>query len=324
MAKRSKKSASRFLDAALLHGKEFEPTGSLVGEPHNLILEESRQSSPRTHRADSRVRTPNLTALLAQTIEVVTRAGQLLIAEWARIDGPRGKGDKAEVDVEIEKFLRPQLLNLFACDFWGEETGNCLTGHAWCWVVDPNDGTSDFLNGMKGSALSVGLLHMGIPVLGVVFAPVTNEGAPDCIAWAEGLTQVIRNGRAITAKLSAKMLSSNEFVMVSSAAINKPVINSELCKPGNFTPMPSIAYRLAKVAAGDGVCGVSLYPVSAHDVVAGHALLRGAGGVLLNERGESITYVTDASMHVVACRCFGGSLSACRALVVREWNRIFT
>lgn len=324
MGTKSKASANRFLDAALLFGKEFEPIGRLAGESRNPIKGENRQDSLSAHSAASLLRTQNLRTLLAQTIEVVTRAGQLLIAEWARIDGPRGKGDKAEVDVEIEQFLRPQLLSLLTCDFWGEETGNCLTGNAWCWVVDPNDGTNDFLNGIKGSALSIGLLYEGMPVLGVVFAPVTNEGVPDCIAWAEGLTQVIRNGRELTAKLFGKVLSSNEFVMVSSAAINKPAVNSELCKPANFIPMPSIAYRLAKVAAGEGVCGISLYPVSAHDVVAGHAILRGAGGVLLDERGESITYATGAGMHAVAYRCFGGSLSACRTLVGREWNRIFT
>jgi myo-inositol-1(or 4)-monophosphatase len=157
-----------------------------------------------------------------------------------------------------------------------------------------------------------------------VFAPITVEGLPDCIAWAEGLERVIRNGQPVPSKLSAKTLSSNELVMVSAAAINKPDINANLCKPAGFVAMPSIAYRLAKVAAGDGVCGVSLYPVSAHDVVAGHALLRGAGGVLLDERAQTITYVTEANMQIVSRRCFGGSASACRTLVAREWNRIFT
>ncbi len=45
------------------------------------------------------------------------------IAEWQRPDGPRGPGDKADVDIEIESQLRPELLSLFDCDFWGEETG---------------------------------------------------------------------------------------------------------------------------------------------------------------------------------------------------------
>ncbi|WP_448646218.1 inositol monophosphatase family protein [Pseudomonas mohnii] len=267
--------------------------------------------------------TPHLEKLLAQTIEVVIRAGQLLIAEWARVDGPRGHGDKAAVDDAIEQFLRARLLQLLPCDFWGEETGHRLTGHPWCWVVDPNDGTADFLKGLKGSALSIGLLHKQTPVLGVVYAPVTVEGVPDCIAWAKGIAAVSRNGQSVRSQLSTKTLASGEFVMVSAAAINKPELNRALCQPSTFVAMPSIAYRLAKVAAGEGVCGLSLYPVSAHDVVAGHALLIGAGGVLVDERGEAISYVTDANMHTVSRRCFGGSASACRALLAREWDLIF-
>jgi myo-inositol-1(or 4)-monophosphatase len=136
--------------------------------------------------------------------------------------------------------------------------------------------------------------------------------------------KVIRNGQPVNSKLSTKTLSSDEFVMVSAAAVNKPDINADLCKPASFVSMPSIAYRLTKVAAGDGVCGVSLYPVSAHDVVAGHALLRGAGGVLLDDPGEAITYVEGTNMQSISRRCFGGSLSACLVLVVSEWDRIFS
>jgi fructose-1,6-bisphosphatase/inositol monophosphatase family enzyme len=264
----------------------------------------------------------NLPELLAKVTEVIEHAGILLYEEWQRPGGPRGSGDKAVVDVEIERLLRPDLLSLFNCDFWGEETGHVLTGHAWCWVVDPNDGTSDFLKGLKGSAISVGLLHNAIPVLGVVYAPVTAEGPPDCIGWAEGETHLVRNGRSVDVRLTDKKLSYESMVMVSAAALGKPEINRELCAPGQFHAMPSIAYRLARVAAGDGICGVSLYAVSAHDVVAGHALLRGAGGVLLDENGVEIHYATEAKMEVVAQHCFGGSPSACSELLTREWARV--
>lgn len=265
----------------------------------------------------------NLSELLVKVTEVVERAGVLLFEEWLRPGGPRGGGDKAVIDVEIESLLRPELLSLLSCDFWGEETGHVLTGHAWCWVVDPNDGTSDFLKGLKGSAISVGLLHNNIPVLGVVYAPVTTEGLPDCIGWAEGEPQLIRNGRLVDVCLTDKKLSEESTIMVSAAAVGKPEINRELCAPGLFHAMPSIAYRLARVAAGDGICGVSLYAVSAHDVVAGHALLRGAGGVLMDENGLEIHYATEAKMETVAQRCFGGSPSACSELITREWGRVF-
>jgi fructose-1,6-bisphosphatase/inositol monophosphatase family enzyme len=216
------------------------------------------------------------------------------------------------------------LLDLFFCDYWGEETGHTLTGDSWCWVVDPNDGTNDFLRGLKGSAISVGLLYKHTPILGVVYAPVTLEGVPDCIAWAEGLYNLLRNGKSVAPKLPGMIWSSDSRVMLSSAAVNKAVINRQLCAPSSFVAMPSIAYRLAKVAAGDGVCGVSVCQVSAHDVVAGHALLKGAGGVLLNENGESIRYVTQDNMQVVSRRCFGGLEAVCRTLAARDWDRIFT
>lgn len=307
MTSRSEKASNRFLDVALQLGSSSEPIGRIAGA----------QGSPQLKQLD-------LPALLSHVIDAVCQAGQILVAEWERVEGPRGHGDKAVVDVEIEKLLRQQLLGLFFCDFWGEETGHTLTGHPWCWVVDPNDGTNDFLRGLKGSAISVGLLYKHIPVLGVVYAPVTEEGISDCIAWAEGLPALLRNGQPLVRKLLDLPWSSGSRVMLSSAAVNKSDINLELCSPSAFVAMPSIAYRLAKVAAGDGICGVSLYPVSAHDVVAGHALLRGAGGVLLNENGMSIQYVTDKDMQVVSRRCFGGLEAVCKTLAARDWDRVFS
>ncbi|MBI2379529.1 MAG: inositol monophosphatase [Gammaproteobacteria bacterium] len=267
--------------------------------------------------------TPMLLPLLDHVLARVLTAGELLIAELARSQGPRGSGDKAAVDVEIEQQLRDALLVLKACDFWGEETGRILTGNRWCWVVDPNDGTSDFLQGRKGSALSVALLHEATPVLGVVYAPVTEASQGDCIAWAEGLPSIVRNGVPVALSLASRGLHADAVVMVSAAAATKPGLNAQLCAPARFLPMPSIAYRLARVAAGDGVCAVSLYPVSAHDVAAGHALLRASGGVLLNQEGRPLQYRSEVEMETIAERCFGGAPDACRALLGRDWAQMF-
>lgn len=87
--------------------------------------------------------------------------------------------------------------------------------------------------------------------------------------------------------------------------------------------MPSIAYRLARVAAGDAVACASLVPVSAHDVVGGHALLIGACGVLLNQDGNPAFYVNASQLLKVSERCFGGAAAACRELSRRDWGRLF-
>lgn len=261
--------------------------------------------------------------LLKPVTETVLGAGKLLSAEWERPDGPRGSEDKAEIDAEIEVVLRKALLELLNCDFWGEETSVQLTGHEYCWVVDPNDGTSDFLLGRKGSAISVGLLHNARPVLGVVYAPVTTDRGPDCISWTEGCSNVIRNGHEVPSQLEHATLEPGSQVLVSTAAANKPELNAELCAPAGFIPMPSIAYRLARVAAGDAIACASLVGVSAHDVVGGHALLIGARGVLLNQDGNSVSYDTARQLLKVSERCFGGAPDACLELARRDWGKLF-
>src|SRR5438445_562161 len=86
--------------------------------------------------------------------------------------GAVGGGDKAEADVEAEHAIRSCLLEAFPdWGYRGEETG----AHAGAagqptWLVDPNDGTRDYLAGRRGSAVSIGLVRDGRPVLGVVFA----------------------------------------------------------------------------------------------------------------------------------------------------------
>ncbi|MEW9878004.1 inositol monophosphatase family protein [Pseudomonas putida] len=265
----------------------------------------------------------NVQQILPFVISAVEYAEQLLAQEYVRPGGRRGYRDKADIDAEIGEVLRAQLLKLLPCDWWGEETGHMLTGNSLCWVVDPNDGASDFLRGIPGSAVSVGLLQGNVPVLGVVHAPVTADGESDCITWAAGMGQRLRNGTSIRINLSQRKLDEHSLVMVSTAASGKPSINRELCSPGDFHPMPSIACRLARVAAGDGVCGVSLFPVSAHDVAAGNALLVGAHGVLVNEQGFPLKYQTEGEMLRVSNRCFGGAPRVCADLVARDWSKVF-
>ncbi|CDI95155.1 paraquat-inducible protein B-like protein [Pseudomonas aeruginosa PA38182] len=110
------------------------------------------------------------------------------------------KGEKEE-----RYFTAQRLKHILNCDFVGEETGCELSGHPFSWVVDPNDGTGDFLNRRPGSAISIGLLHNATPVLGVVYAPVTPSG-PDCIAWAEGAPALLRNGRPVNNDLQSAIL----------------------------------------------------------------------------------------------------------------------
>jgi fructose-1,6-bisphosphatase/inositol monophosphatase family enzyme len=123
-------------------------------------------------------------------------------------------------------------------------------GGPYCWLVDPHDGTSAFLAGERGSAVSIALLRDGVPVLGVVHAPLSPDRGPDTIAWAEGLDHLLRNGVPVARMLADATLSTAAIVFVSQAAPEGPVGNARAVAPARFVALPSVAYRLARAAVG--------------------------------------------------------------------------
>ena len=256
--------------------------------------------------------------LLPSVIDAVTAASTMLCAESRRPEGPRGAGDKAEIDTEIENFLAHELKAILPAYFVGEETRPRPGDDSpFCWLVDPHDGTRAYLEGHRGSAVSVALLHDGVPVLGVVCAPMSPDRDWDLIAWAEGLPHILRNGTELRVDLSSAELAAGQIVFLNHRAAAAPVASGKSVAPARFVSLPSIAYRLARVAAGDGVATVSSSAPCGLDYAAGHALIRGTGGVLLNEEGDEVTYDRYGASGVRCC--FGGAPKAARALADRSW-----
>ena len=258
------------------------------------------------------------TSLLPGVIDVVDEAAAMLVEESRRPTGPRGTGSKAEIDVEIELYLADRLTALLPAQFIGEKTpARTGDGSPYCWLVDPHDGTWAYLQGYRGSAVSVALLRDGLPVLGVVCAPMSPDCGRDLIAWAEGLPHLLRNGVKVTVDLSRAGLNVGAIVFLDHSRTEKPVASGTAVAPARFVSMPSIAYRLARVAAGDGVATLSLGAPAGLNYAAGHALLRCAGGVLLNEDGREVTYSPDGASGVR--HCFGGAPEAALVLAARPW-----
>jgi fructose-1,6-bisphosphatase/inositol monophosphatase family enzyme len=262
-------------------------------------------------------------AVLADVIAAVAEGGRMLAAEFSRSGGPRGGEHKAPIDLEIELMLRPCLLALIPGRFIGEEDGvveapNGSRHADFAWAVDPQDGTKAFGEGRRGSAVSVGLLHRGVPVLGVVFAPTSPDRGPDMIAWAEGAPAILRNGAPVMHDLAEAALTPGAIVLLNHTSGLRPLTASGRVAPAGFVPMPSIAYRLARIAVGDAVATMSLNTISALDYAAGHALLRGAGGVLTDGAGQAVTYTGLGDSEAVGC--FGGAPKAVAAMLGRTWR----
>jgi ADP-ribosyl-[dinitrogen reductase] hydrolase len=287
----------------------------------SMANKSSRPLKIADEEAGTMIQRPNLPALLEHVIAAAEAAGRALAEEFVRSDGPRGAAGHADVDDEIEAPLRKQLLELLPARWRGEETGVLKgAGGPFCWLVDSHDGTSGFLAGDRGSAVSIALLHNGVPVLGVVHAPLSPDRGKDTIAWAQGLDHLLRNGIPIAPALADAALSAGAIVFVSQAAPEYPVGNARAVAPGRFVALPSIAYRLARTAAGDGVAATSLNGPCGWDYAAGHALIRGAGGILVNEHGHEVTYTVDGSSYTGFC--FGGAPRVVQDLATRDWHRV--
>ncbi len=266
-------------------------------------------------------------ALLDPVISAAEAEGERLHAEFHRAGGPRGSGSKAPIDVEIEERLRAALQALVPCRFVGEETGTTPgTLAGWHWLVDPHDGTSDFLKGIAGSAVSIALFRGTRPVLGVVHSPFApKEGseatgpqdARDTIAWAEG-GALTRNGAPLAAALARGRLAPGARVWVTASAARRIAFFEERVAPATPVTLPSIAHRLARVAAGEGVAALTIHPIAEHDIAAGAALVYAAGGVLLDAAGTPVAFTSAGDAHYSGC--YAGAPEAAAALAARDWS----
>jgi ADP-ribosylglycohydrolase/fructose-1,6-bisphosphatase/inositol monophosphatase family enzyme len=261
----------------------------------------------------------DLSRALEVAIAAARGAGDHLRADFHRPGGPRGHGDKADADLEAEQMIRHALLAAFPdWGYLGEETGAAAgPSGAPVWLVDPNDGTREYLKGRRGSSVSIGLLVERRPALGVVHPFGYPDDRGELFAWAEGCGPMRRGGAIVEARLPER-LGPDDVVLLSGGADRDPEMNLRACAPARYRPVPSIAHRLALVAAGEAAATVSLFAPGSWDYAAGHALLRASGAVLLDDRGAPVAYEADGASRTP--RAFAGREGVARALQAQAWT----
>ena len=120
-------------------------------------------------------------AMLEQIMDVVRRAGEMVLSAHDIAAGTHEKTSAAdlvtEYDLAVEAFLKEQLPPLCPGSiFYGEEEAeNADPSRDWAFIVDPIDGTTNFVRGLRQSAISVALARDGQVEYAVVFDPYKNE-----------------------------------------------------------------------------------------------------------------------------------------------------
>ena len=139
------------------------------------------------------------------------------------------------------------------------------------WIVDPLDGTREFIAGIPEFCVSVAMVEQGVPVAGGICNPATNEiflGSLD-----SGVTY---NGKP--ARASQRTQLEGAVVLASRSETKRGEWKRFQKAKLNIRPIGSVAYKLALVAAGLADATFTLSPKHEWDIAAGAALVASAGG----------------------------------------------
>ena len=142
------------------------------------------------------------------------------------------------------------------------------------WVVDPLDGTREFVAGIPEFCVSIAMVEDGKPIAGGIYNPATKEAFLGSLE--SGVTY---NGKP--AQPSQRTSMDEAMVLASRSEVKRGEWKQFESAEFNIRPMGSVAYKLGLVAAGRADLTFTLVPKNEWDVAAGAALVESAGGWVL-------------------------------------------
>lgn len=239
-----------------------------------------------------------MSEFLPVTIEAARAAGKVLL-DWQSRFSVREKGTNdlvTEADVAAQETIRKIVLKAFPDhDFLGEEDAAdrkaqglppALRRSPYRWIVDPLDGTANYVHGLPAYAVSIALEHGTQILCGCVFDPTSGE----CYTAQNGGGAAL-NGKAIRVSncqtLSKAMVAVSFPPNVPRGSIEITRFVEVLHTAQSVRRLGSAALNLCYIGAGrlDSYWATS---VSAWDVAAGVLIVREAGGIVTDIRGTPL------------------------------------
>ena len=222
--------------------------------------------------------------------EAARRAGEILLAHWRKLPPgaveEKAKNDFVSVaDRESERAVVETIRAGFPGDgIVGEEGARRSGSSGRDWIVDPLDGTSNFIAGFPFWCVSIGLRDRGELVAGVVWDPLRGE-----MFSAEKGAGAFRNGQRLSASQRASAegaFLATGFPFREHAKIDEylAIFRALFLKARAIRRAGSAALDLACVAAGI-FDGFFEFRLSAWDIAAGAVLITEAGGILRDFEG---------------------------------------
>ena len=217
--------------------------------------------------------------------DIVREAGRIALAAWPGAGHTVETWEKAPgnpvcaADLAVDAFLRRELGRLLPSAGWlSEETADdpARLERGLIWLVDPIDGTRDFIRGRKGWAVSVALISESRPLIGMLAAPARDEewiGVSGQGSW--------RNG----ARLEASTRRTFAGARVPADSLPKEDRDLQTVDKPN-----SIALRAAMVASGEADLLATLRWGYEWDIAAAALIAREAGAAISDAFGQPLNY----------------------------------
>lgn len=217
--------------------------------------------------------------MITQVINIVRKASELMTTDITIEQKGNESNYVTSADVNVQRYLEEQLISLIPNSiFLGEESAHKANEGEYTWVVDPIDGTANFIRELGSSVISVGLVKNGKPYLGVIYDPYKNE-----MFYAERGKGAFLNGKQMH-------VSERDFrhsIICSAASqydktLAQPcfnIIQQVYYQADDFRRFGAAAIEMAYLAAGriELFFEIRLFP---WDMAAGAVIVEEAGGMI--------------------------------------------
>ena len=236
-------------------------------------------------------------AELRDSLEDAVRAageaiGEIVAGGRMRVGMKWGEGPVSEADHAADDVLHARLMPLIEGAQWlseeSEQSDPLVPGEP-TWVVDPLDGTREFLLGLPEFGVSVGLFEGGRLTLGAVALPPA-AGGTDAGEWTV-LSGLLDGDRTAARRDGAALPPIEDDPDVGRIVVSRHDYEWRRLQyhiPFEVYPAGSSVLKLSQVALGEAGVYLSTRPRSVWDVAGGAAVVEACGGALLDARGEPL------------------------------------
>lgn len=233
--------------------------------------------------------------LLEQVLEIAYEADNAIMSVYARDFSVELKGDNSpltEADQAAHEVITRGLTGLtLQLPILSEEDTDGFAGvdsDGRYWLVDPLDGTKEFIKRNDEFTVNIALIENGRPVLGVVTAPALG------IAYlaAEGVGAFkVENGQRHAIQVAGKPAADKEWRVMGSRSHPSPDLAAWLDKLGRHQVQPmGSSLKFGLIAEGKADVYPRLGPTCLWDTAAAHAIVLLAGGRVETLQGEPLSY----------------------------------